>query len=194
VNENEIAKLIRQMVRQELAQVCMASVSSNDEQNRASIVRAPTDGPITNLRNVQPYGLVSKAPKNTDCVVTPVNGDITHLNLTGHFNSNPPAIEDGESALYGIGQQVIYMKADGSIHQGILGAASPAVLGDVLQTFCTNVLNAFLNAAEIGSCAVGPVVLDPGIRTILNQELQNHVTTASTNFLSQNNFVDRGAS
>jgi hypothetical protein len=158
VNENEIAKLIRQMVRQELAQVFMASVSSNDEQNRASIVRAPTDGPITNLRNVQPYGLVSKAPKNTDCVVTPVNGDITHLNLTGHFNSNPP------------------------------------VLGDVLQTFCTNVLNAFLNAAEIGSCAVGPVVLDPGIRTILNQELQNHVTTASTNFLSQNNFVDRGAS
>jgi len=55
------------------------------------------------------------------------------------------------------------------------------------------ILNAILNAAQIGQCAVGPVALDPGIRSQLASLQSEYVDTASTNFLGQKNFVERGA-
>jgi hypothetical protein len=68
----------------------------------------------------------------------------------------------------------------------------PLVLGTVLQTFLTNVLNAFLNATQIGQSAMGPVMLDPGVRTQLSQYLNTYLSTASTNILSQIAFTERG--
>ena len=66
------------------------------------------------------------------------------------------------------------------------------VLGNVLASGLTAILNAFLNAPKLGSCAVGPVVLDPGIRAALLAAINTYITTASTNILSQLSFTERG--
>ncbi len=174
----------------------MATINANASGARSSITRFPTDGPISDLRNIQPFGVASRAPAGTDCLVNPVNGDITHLVVAGHFDANKPAIDsDGEACLYGADGQLIYMKSGGTIRQGIKGAASPVVLGDVLQTFENNVLNAWLNnAPNISFDGLGiPCVLNPAISEILLDEKTNHVNDASQNFLGQKNFVDRGA-
>lgn len=68
----------------------------------------------------------------------------------------------------------------------------PLVLGNILKTFLTNVLNEFLNAPQIGTCAVGPVMLDPTIRTNLTQMKSTYLTTASSNIVSQIAFTERG--
>lgn len=68
----------------------------------------------------------------------------------------------------------------------------PFVLGNQAVAFLNGVLNAFLNAPQIGWHPLGPVFLDPGIRTLLLQLQLQYLTTASTNILSQICFTERG--
>lgn len=71
-------------------------------------------------------------------------------------------------------------------------ATEPLVLGNVLKQFETDLINAFINAPQIGQCAVGPVFLDPGLITTLNALIAQYLTTATTNILSQIGFTERG--
>lgn len=194
MTESEMYRMVRQVIKNELAQIAMASINVNDSALRSSVKRSPDDGPMLNLRSIQPFGISSRAPAGTDCFVSPINGDITHLVVNGHFDANKPSLNDGEAILYGADGQVIYMKSGGSIHQGSKTSSEPVVLGNVLKTTLTNILNAFLQAPQIGFDGMGlPVVLDPGVAENLTNELNNHLNDASQNILSQKNFVERGA-
>jgi hypothetical protein len=68
-------------------------------------------------------------------------------------------------------------------------------LGDVLKTLEENVLSAWINnSSMVAFDGMGlPCVLSPAVKTILTDEKSNRVESASTNFLGQKNFVDRGA-
>lgn len=78
------------------------------------------------------------------------------------------------------------------VGKGTGNATEPLVLGAVNIAFMTNLLDAFLNAAQIGIHPLGPVFLDPGIRTLLVQYKSTYLTTAATNIASQIAFTERG--
>jgi hypothetical protein len=69
----------------------------------------------------------------------------------------------------------------------------PAVLGNVMLSAMSDLLDCFLNAPELGQCGVGPVTLDPGVITLLNQWKAKYVTAPATNVVSTMVFVDRGS-
>lgn len=192
MNESDIYRIVRQILREEIAPILMGKVVSTESSSRVTVRRITSEWPISNVRNIQPYGVSSRPPENMTTVVVPVGSDPTHLNMIGQFDEARPEVEEGEVCFYGPKGQMIWFTNDGSIRSGIKTAVSPAVLGDILETLLENVLKAFLDAPAIGTCAVGPVVLDPAIRAKLSEELRVRVKEASTNFLAQKQFVDRG--
>lgn len=195
MTESDLRSL-RQFIRNELAQIVMASINDNGSEARSSIKRFPNDGPITNLRSIQPFGVSSRAPKGTDCLVNPVNGDVTHLVVAGHFDANKPKIDsDGEACLYGADGQVVYMKSGGTIHQGSKAASEPVVLGNVLKAFEDAILSAWIdNVSQVAYDGFGlPCILSPAVSSVLQSEKATHVDAPATNFLGQKNFVERGA-
>jgi hypothetical protein len=66
------------------------------------------------------------------------------------------------------------------------------VLGDVAMNGLQALVNAFLNATQIGQSAAGPVALDPSVRTALNQFVTTYISTTSSNIVSQIAFTERG--
>jgi hypothetical protein len=107
----------------------------------------------------------------------------------------PQFARAGHSVRYSRPGKKLYLGSDTKLGIGRVNVepTEPLVLGNVLVTFMTNVLNAFLDAAQIGTCAVGPVMLDPGIRTNLTNYIQTYLQTASSNIISQIAFTERGA-
>jgi hypothetical protein len=189
MNERDIVMIIRR----ELAQIAMGRVTATDSNFRAEARRFANDNPFDQNRLIQPYGLASRPKPMMESLLVPIGSDPSHMVVVGQNDTNRPAIQAEEVALYGPAGQVVYMKANGGVHQGSLGASSPAVLGDVLIEFATELLNAFLQAPQVGQGALGPVFLDPSVRLKLQMQLQKFVQDASTNFLAQKIFVERGA-
>ena len=195
MNEADIIRLVRQVIRQEIAPIMMARVVSNESKNRSTLKRFESDAPFGNIRNIQPYGISSRAPKSTQALVIPVAGDITHQNMVGHFDEGRPSVADGESILYGADGQVVFMKTGGSIHQGSKTANEPVVLGNILKTTLNNILKAFIdNQNLLGYDSLGlPLFLSPVIVQALQDEIDNHLDDVDQNILSKKNFVERGA-
>lgn len=100
----------------------------------------------------------------------------------------------GHTILYAKKGKKLYLGSDTKVGIGKLASeqTEPLVLGNVLMSCLTDVLNAFLNATQIGQHPLGPVFLDPGVRTALTDALSKYVTTASTNVASQIGFTERG--
>jgi hypothetical protein len=192
VEDYELPALIRQIIREERAPILMGKVQSTDAKYRATAQRFSGENAIKNMRSLHPYGLASKPKAGMECLVVPILDDPTHLNVLAHHDSDRPEIEEGEACLYGPDGQVIYLKSGGSIHQGSQEADEPAVLGNVLKTFLGDLIDAFLNAAQVGIGPTGPVFLDPTIRTQLTQFKQTFLNQASSNILAQKIFVERG--
>lgn len=138
--ESEILKLIKKTVREELAPILMGSVVANKDQMRSDIKRFSDEGPIRGLRNIQPFGLGSRPPSGTDCVVAPVNSDVTHLNILGHFDKDRPEIQDGETILYNAQGQQIYLEG-GKIHIGKKTTSNPAPVGNELKAFLLELIS-----------------------------------------------------
>lgn len=188
--------MIRQIIRQELTSILMGKITANANQNRSSARRFQTDGQMNNLRNIQPYGISSRAPAGTQCLVVPIGGDASHMNVVGHFDESRPSLSDGESILYGADGQVIYMKNGGTIHQGSKGAAEPVVLGQTNLDFMGQFLDALTTQSDtrIGYDSFGlEVFLDPQILETLLELKEKYITDPSTNIVGQKNFVERGA-
>lgn len=190
MDEAQVASIVRRVIRKELIAALMGQVVSNTDQFRTVMQRFASEGEIPNLRNIQPYGFGSRAPAGTQAVVSPIGHDPSHLNVLGHFDSNRPTMNDGETILYDQFGHAIYLSSS-KIQVGSKASANPAVLGDILQEFCDAICNAFLNAPQIGECAVGNVYLDPGVRTAIKNAQTEFVDTASTNFVSQKVFTER---
>lgn len=127
-----------------------------------------------------------------------VDGNPDDAHVLSRYSSSdeliPSFARTGHSVKYSRTGKKLYLGSDTKIalakpnHE----PTEPLVLGQVLATFLQNVINAFLNAPNIGTCAVGAVVLDPGIRTNLLQYLNTYITTNATNILSQIAFTERG--
>ncbi len=68
----------------------------------------------------------------------------------------------------------------------------PLVLGTVLVSGLTALVNAFLNASQVGQSAMGPVFLDPTVRSALTTFVSTYLTTPTTNIISQLHYTERG--
>jgi hypothetical protein len=114
--------------------------------------------------------------------------------LTNTDQLIPTFAKSGHTVNYSRAGKKLYLGSDTKIGLGRpnVEPAEPLVLGNVMKTFLDNFLNAILNASQIGFCSVGPVYLDPTIRTNLVNYKSTYVDTAATNILSQNVFTERG--
>jgi hypothetical protein len=148
--ESEIKALIRKEVRQALAPILMALVVSNEDSNRSTVQRMPSEPAIGNLRNIQPYGYSSRAPVGTTCLATPVANDPTHLNMLGHFDSNRPTTEDGETLIYDAYTHIIYLSQD-KMQFGSKASANPMMLGDIVQSCLSQFLELVANHTHVGN-------------------------------------------
>jgi len=150
MNEAQMINLIRRVVREELAPIMLATLKTNTSVQRSDVQRTPSEGVIQNLRNVQPYGVSSRAPAGTTMMTTPVAGDPSHILMTGAFDPNKPDMSDGETILYNAFGQLIYLK-NGSIHLGVKAAAHPVNLGDVIQSVLSQFLADYAAHTHIGN-------------------------------------------
>lgn len=194
ISEGTLLKMIQQAVRAELAPILMGQMVSTDSADRSTVVRFATDSPQDGLRNITPYGLISRAPAGMDCLSVPLAHDPSNRVVLGHFNQGGPDLAEGEVALIGPAGQAIIFKADGRILSGDGGgdASEPVVLGNVLVTLLTNLIQAFTNASMIGIDSLGgPVQLSPDLKSKLAQLVSTYLSSASTNILSQKSFVER---
>lgn len=206
MTESEILKLIRQTIRQELAQTLMGNITSTDDAYFTSVKRFDTDSEINDLRLIRPYGFASRPPSDTPTVAHPINGDPSHIVSLGDFDdTDRPLISSGDSAMYNeLGKMVAITNV--KIRIGSLVASNPLVLGDILQTFCDNlitILTTVLTAIETGPIAVtttpgNPAPTYPALAIAIQTAITNLATLKTTlvdspltNFLSQESFTER---
>jgi len=193
MTESEIIRLVKEVIRQEVAPILMATLQSNQNALRSTVSRFSTDTPVGNLRSIQPFGVSSRAPSGTECLIIPIDGNPTHLNMVGHFDKTKPAVQDGETLLYGADGQVLYLKAGGTIHQGSQGANEPVVLGNIMKEALNDMYKNFLDFTPLGFDAFGlPVTINENVRLEMIDQQQEYVTNAATNIVGQKNFVERG--
>lgn len=132
-------------------------------------------------------------------IIAYADGELDEAHVVAIVNSAdekiPAFAQGGHSVKYSRLNKKLYLGSN--VKVGIarpsVEPTEPLVLGAVLSTFLGNVLDAFLNAAAIGTSAMGPVVLDPGIRANLVSYKNIYLTQATTNILSQLGFTERGA-
>lgn len=153
MNESEIRSLIRNEVKNMKAEIMMGFIVSNQDAQRSSVKRMSLEGEIKNIRNIQNYGISSRAPANTEALIIPVNGDPTHLNMAGHFDKNKPSVDDGELKAYDNFGNIIHLK-DGEIKMitdklavlssmiklGSESSENPLVLGDLLMELLSDLI------------------------------------------------------
>jgi hypothetical protein len=117
-------------------------------------------------------------------------------NLTSKEDKIPANAAPGVPVIKARAGKKAWITSDTKIN---LSAGDPdpteaVVLGNVLKTFMEAFFDAILNAPSIGICAVGPVALDPAIRTQLVAQKTQYLSTAASNILSQLTFTERGGS
>lgn len=160
MTESEIIKIVRRVMRQELAPLLMATVKSNESVNRSTFQRNQSDSAVPNARNIQPFGVASRAPVGTSVLTAPCAFDPTHLNMVGAFDESRPEMNDGETILYNAQGQLIYLK-NGSIHIGSKTAPHKITLGDVLQGMLSTMLGAIASHAHPYDDAGTPSTTQP---------------------------------
>ena len=208
MSESEIIRLIHQVLRQKLAPPQMGSMVSTADSQRATTQFYSNDAPKGNQRLIQPYGFASRPPAQMDTLIIPMDNDTTHLSVVGQFDADRPVLDNsGEAVLYGPDGQVVYMQAGGKILIGSKAAASPLVLGDILQAFCDQLIS--IVSGIVSDISTGPVAITttpgnpaptyPALVTALEARTaaltsakSQYVDTASSNFLSKDNFTERG--
>lgn len=106
----------------------------------------------------------------------------------------PAFAQSGHKVAYARPGKKFYLGSDTKVEIGRpdVEAAQALVLGNVLVTGLEAFVDALLNATQIGTSAMGPVYLDPGVRTALESFKSTYLTTAGTNILSQISFTERG--
>lgn len=127
-----------------------------------------------------------------------VSGDINQAyvikRLTSQVNKIPVQAVSGDTAIVAVSGKKTWIVSDTKINltKGSTDGDQAVVLGNVLKEFLTNFIDSILNASQIGISPVGPVVLEPAIRTALTQYKQTYLTNEATNILSQLAFTERG--
>lgn len=149
MTEAELIRIIKRVVKQEMAPILMALVNSNESNTRSTLQRFATDSPTPNVRSIQPFGLSSRAPIGMDSLMLPINGDPTNQTMIGQYDKNKPTCEDGESILYNAFGQMVYL-SDGKIQIGSKSANQNLVLGQIFKTFADSLLSAIATHTHPG--------------------------------------------
>jgi len=183
----ELSKYIKDVVRQEITAILMGKVTSNDSQVRTSIQRFPSETPLHNLRNMQPYGHSSRAPVGTQTLVVPINGDPTHMVAAAHYDPDRPTGADGETLLYDAHGHVVYL-SESKIQIGSKAADEPAVLGNVFKTMMDTLLDALSQETHIGNLgyATSPPVNAASYSSLKESPIDDKA------ILSDSIFVEKG--
>jgi len=150
MTENETKEFIRREIKYAISSILMGIDVSNQDNLRSTIKRVPTESPIKNTRSIQPFGLSSRAMPETECLIVPVNGDPTHLNMVGHFDKSKPTCEDGESMLYDAYGHVIYL-SQSKMQFGSKTSANPMMLGDIVKKLFSDLLQLIIDHQHISS-------------------------------------------
>ncbi len=150
MSDSDIIRLIKQTVTDMLAPILMGAVVSNDTQTRSTVQRFNSEAPIPGLRNIQPFGVSSKALPQTSALIIPIAGDPSHLNMVGHFDEAKPTGQDGETLLYDAYGHIIYLSQT-KMQFGSKASAENMVLGQVFKTFMDNLLTQLQNETHIGN-------------------------------------------
>lgn len=150
VTEGQLLAMIRKVVRQEFAFPAMAAVVQNTDQLRTTFQRNATDSQFANARNVQPYGVSSRAPAATPVMVVPVGGNSSNVNLIGVHDPAKPAVNDGEVMFYNATGQRIYLQ-NGAVRLGTAGGAHPVSFGDTVQSIFSQFLALYAAHTHIDS-------------------------------------------
>lgn len=150
MTDGEIRDLIRREVREALAPIMMGFVVSNENVQRSTVKRMSMEGPIPNTRNIQPFGIASRAPVGTEGLMIPVNSDPTHINMVGHFDKSKPDVDEGETTLYDKFGHLVYL-SETKMQFGSKASANPMMLGDIVQDLFSNMLQLISDHVHIGN-------------------------------------------
>lgn len=104
-------RMIRQMIRHELAPIMMGMITENADQKRSSGQRFQAENAVENMRSILPYGVSARAPAGTQCLMVPNASDPSHIHVVGHFDDSRPVVNDGEMKLYDANGNVIYLSS-----------------------------------------------------------------------------------
>lgn len=192
MTEGQLREMIKKIIKSEIANITMATLVDNKDQMRSTFNRFSSEPNINNARSIQPFGISSRAPSGTECLVVPIAGQASHINIVGHFDKNRPSVVDGEVKIYGADGQVIYLKSGGTIHQGSASANEPVVLGNVLKEAIASILDHLTTDPWGYDVFALPVFIDPMLQTHLTEDKAKYVETPTTNIVGQKNFVERG--
>ena len=159
MTDSEIRSMIRREIKEVLAPILMATLVSNESSLRSSASRFKGDSPVGNLRNIQPFGFSSRAPANTDCLIIPVAGDPSHLNMVGHFDKTRPEVDaDGQSIMYDAFGHIIFL-SENKMQFGSKSSLNPMMLGDIVQNLLSNFLDktaTHLHTGNLGYLTTAP--------------------------------------
>lgn len=150
MTESDVITLVRKILRKELVPTLMGVLVSNQDQLRITMQRFASEGSIPNLRNIQPFGVASRAPAGTALLVSPVGNDPSHLNVIGAFDANRPSLEDGESMLYDAYGHIVYL-SQSKMQFGSKSSSENMVLGQVFKTMMDTLLTAIATHTHIGN-------------------------------------------
>ena len=148
--EDDLRNMIRKEIREMLAPILLGFIVSNESNMTSTIKRMQSEGPIARTRNIQPFGISSRAPTNTTCLTIPISGDPTHLIMVGHYDSNKPSCNDSETILYDAYGHLIYLSQN-KMQFGSKTSANPMMLGDIVQTLFENILDKIAAHRHIGN-------------------------------------------
>jgi len=190
----EILRYIQDEIRRQMNTILTGEAGTNTQEVE-DIDNMYHSMPTVKTRPVMhPYGISSRAPKGTASVIGKIGDHVGAKIVLGHRDKNRPTLNEGEVILYDANGHVVYL-SETKMQFGSKTSDEPMLLGNVTVEFLTNVLNAFLNAPNIGLDVFSlPVFLEPAIRTLLNQYKETYLNEASTNIISQLTFTERGDS
>jgi hypothetical protein len=126
------------------------------------------------------------------------NGDINLAyvlkRLTSKVNKIPLQAVSGDTAIVAKSGKKAWISSNSRINLSKTATTptEPVVLGNTLASFFGAIFDAILDAPQIGQSPVGPVFLDPGVRTALVAAKAQYLQTSATNILSQLVFTERG--
>ena len=189
----EMLLAVRREVKNHLNVILNATVGASTNED-AEIVQPVPGGPRTAKRPVvHPYGFVSRAPEGKIAVTGRVGEHPGAQVILGHRDSGRTALDllEGEVALYNEFGQAILLK-DGLINLGA-DADDPAVLGTELKELLVIILDILIAGQHTITTSPGTVTApNPAKALELTNAKLKYLTTATTNILSQETFLQRG--
>jgi hypothetical protein len=143
---------------------------------------------------MHPYGIVSRAPEGTNSVAARMGEHASNRMIIGHMDNarKDISLNEGEVVFYNKHGQQVRLEQD-KINLG-KSADEPVVLGNVLVELLGEILDILINGNSVLTTTPGnPSAPNPLIASQLTAFKSQYLTTATTNILSQETFVERQA-